>query len=58
MPSTDLAGKGKVVAGSQVDLTRSPIGVAVKSGAPKPDISSVEAVKRALLAAKIDRLFR
>ena len=49
---TDLASKGKVVAGSQVDLTRSPIGVAVKSGAPKPDISSVEAVKRALLAAK------
>jgi len=49
---TDLAGKGKVVAGSQVDLTRSPIGVAVKSGASKPDISSVEAVKRALLAAK------
>src|SRR3954470_7126921 len=49
---TDLAGKGKVVAGSQVDLTRSPIGVAVKSGAPKPDIGSVEAVKRTLLAAK------
>jgi len=49
---TDLAGKGKVVAGSQVDLTRSPIGIAVKSGAPKPDISSAEAVKRALLAAK------
>jgi molybdate transport system substrate-binding protein len=49
---TDLASKGKVVAGSQVDLTRSPIGVAVKSGAPKPDISSVDAVKRALLAAK------
>ncbi|WP_404549544.1 substrate-binding domain-containing protein [Bradyrhizobium diazoefficiens] len=48
----DLASKGKVVAGSQVDLTRSPIGIAVKSGAPKPDISSVEAVKRALLAAK------
>ena len=49
---TDLASKGKVVAGSQVDLTRSPIGIAVKSGAPKPDISSAEAVKRALLAAK------
>src|SRR3954464_8403537 len=48
----DLASKGKAVAGSQVDLTRSPIGVAVKSGTPKPDISSVEAVKRALLAAK------
>src|SRR4051812_13456634 len=49
---TDLVNKGKVVAGSQVDLTRSPIGVAVRSGAPKPDISSVESVKRALMAAK------
>jgi molybdate transport system substrate-binding protein len=48
----DLITKGKVVAGSHVDLTRSPIGIAVKSGAPKPDISSAEAVKRALLAAK------
>jgi molybdate transport system substrate-binding protein len=48
----DLVKKGTVVAGSQVDLTKSPIGIAVKSGAPKPDISSAEAVKRALLAAK------
>ena len=48
----DLTKKGKVVAGSHVDLTKSPIGIAVKSGAPKPDISSAEAVKRALLAAK------
>src|SRR5436305_5424959 len=48
----DLAAKGKVVADSRVDLVKSPIGVAVKSGAPKPDISSVKAVKRALLAAK------
>lgn len=48
----DLAKKGKVVADSQVDLVKSPIGVAVKAGAPKPDISSADAVKRALLAAK------
>jgi molybdate transport system substrate-binding protein len=48
----DLAAKGKVVPASQVDLTRSPIGVAVKSGAPRPDLSSAETVKRALLAAK------
>jgi molybdate transport system substrate-binding protein len=48
----DLVKKGKVVADSTVDLVRSPIGVAVKSGAPKPDISSADAVKRALLAAK------
>lgn len=48
----DLAKKGKVIADSQVDLVKSPIGVAVKAGAPKPDISSPEALKRALLAAK------
>jgi molybdate transport system substrate-binding protein len=48
----DLAKQGKVVAGSSVDLVKSPIGMAVKSGAPKPDISSVDALKRTLLAAK------
>ena len=48
----DLAGKGKVIAGSRVDLVKSPIGVAVKSGAPKPDISTPDALKRALLAVK------
>jgi molybdate transport system substrate-binding protein len=48
----DLAKQGKVVAGSSVDLVTSAIGIAVKSGAPKPDISSADAVKRALLAAK------
>jgi molybdate transport system substrate-binding protein len=48
----DLVTKGKVVADSRVDLVKSPIGIAVKSGAPKPDISSVDAVKRTLLAAK------
>jgi molybdate transport system substrate-binding protein len=48
----DLAKQGKVIADSRVDLVKSPIGVAVKSGAPKPDISSADAVKRALLAAK------
>jgi molybdate transport system substrate-binding protein len=48
----DLVKQGKVVADSRVDLVKSPIGIAVKSGAPKPDISSAESVKRALLAAK------
>ena len=48
----ELVKQGKVVADSRVDLVKSPIGIAVKSGAPKPDISSADAVKRALLATK------
>lgn len=48
----DLVKNSKVVADSRVDLVRSLIGVAVKTGAPKPDISSPDALKRALLAAK------
>ncbi|MGB8401547.1 substrate-binding domain-containing protein [Bradyrhizobium sp.] len=48
----DLAKQGKVISDSRVDLVKSPIGIAVKSGAPKPDIGSAESVKRALLAAK------
>src|ERR1700744_3106219 len=48
----DLIRQGKATADSKVDLVKSPIGIAVKSGAPKPDISSADAVKRALLAAK------
>src|SRR6201990_1090559 len=48
----DLARQGKVIPDSRVDLVKSPIGIAVKSGEPKPDISSADALKRALLAAK------
>src|ERR1700716_2469542 len=48
----DLVKQGKVAPDSRVDLVKSPIGLAVKSGAPKPDISSADAIKRALLAAK------
>jgi len=40
------------IVGKRVDLAKSGIGVAVRSGAPKPDISSGEALKRAVLAAK------
>ncbi len=43
---------GTLVAGSRVDLAKSGVGVGVKSGAPKPDISTTEAFKQALLAAK------
>lgn len=48
----DLIKQGKVLPDSKVVLARSSIGVAVKAGAPKPDIGSAEAVKQALLAAK------
>jgi molybdate transport system substrate-binding protein len=48
----DLSGKGKFVAGSRTNLARVGVGVVVKDGTPKPDISSVDAFKRALLAAK------
>jgi molybdate transport system substrate-binding protein len=52
-PSIDEHIKGgKVAAGSRVDLAKSGVGVGVKAGAPKPDISTTEAVKKTLLAAK------
>ena len=47
-----LIAEGLVAAGSRVPLARSGIGMAVKAGAPKPDISSVAALRRALLEAK------
>nr|WP_251010918.1 substrate-binding domain-containing protein [Variovorax paradoxus] len=51
-PALDaLVKEGKVMSGSQVDLVRSSIGFAVRTGAPKPDISTVDALKRTLLAA-------
>lgn len=48
----ELIKQGKVRAGSRVDLVQSKIGMAVKAGAPHPDISTVDALKRTLLAAK------
>ena len=47
-----LIKKDLVVADSRADLAWSPIAMAVKAGAAKPDISTVEAFKKALLAAK------
>ena len=43
---------GRIAPGTRVDLARSAIGMAVRKGAPKPDISSVDALRRTLLAAK------
>ena len=47
-----LIASGHIVAGSRVDLVRSGVAVAVRAGAPRPDIGSEEAVKRAVLAAR------
>lgn len=47
-----LIKSGHVVAASRVHLARSMIGIAVRKGAPKPDISSVAALRQALLQAK------
>ncbi len=48
----DLLKQGKVAAGTRTDISRAAVGVAVKKGAPKPDIGSAEALKNTLLNAK------
>jgi molybdate transport system substrate-binding protein len=48
----ELIKQGKIAAGSRLDIAKSGIGVAVRAGAPKPDIGSAEALKKTLLAAK------
>jgi molybdate transport system substrate-binding protein len=48
----DYIKSGKIVQGSRADLAKSGVGVAVRAGAPKPDISSTDALKKTLLAAK------
>jgi molybdate transport system substrate-binding protein len=47
----ELIRQGKVAPG-RTDVARTGIGIAVRKGAPRPDVSSPEALKRALLAAK------
>lgn len=48
----DLIGVGHIVAGSRVDIAASYVAVAVRAGAPRPDISTGDAVRRAVLSAK------
>jgi len=48
----ELIKDGKILADSHTPLARSAIGMAVRAGAPKPDISSADALKRTLLQAK------
>jgi molybdate transport system substrate-binding protein len=48
----DLEAQGRLATDSSVEIANSSIGVAVQKGAPKPDLSSVEGFKRAMLAAK------
>jgi len=48
----DLASRGKIIGGSKVNLATVGVGVVVKEGAPKPDVSTVEAFKKTLLTAK------
>lgn len=48
----DLIGSSRIAAGSRVDVAVSAIGVAVRAGAPHPDISSADGVKAAVLAAR------
>jgi molybdate transport system substrate-binding protein len=48
----ELIAANKIVAGTDVDLARVPLGVAVRAGTAKPDVSTVEAFKQLLLEAK------
>lgn len=48
----ELIATGRIVPGTDIDLARVPLGVAVRAGAPKPDLSTVDGFKRALTSAK------
>ena len=51
----DLSNKGKFVAGSRTNLARVGVGVVVKDGTPKPDISSVAAFKQAMVVTRLPK---
>ena len=48
----ELIAAKRIVSGTDVDLARAPIGVAVRAGTPKPDVSTVDAFRQVLLKAK------
>ena len=48
----ELVSEGRIVPNTAVDLAQAPLGLAVREGAPKPDIATVESFKRTLLKAK------
>jgi molybdate transport system substrate-binding protein len=48
----DLQKQNKLAAGTLVDVAGTPVAIAARAGAPKPDIGTVDAFKRTLLAAK------
>jgi molybdate transport system substrate-binding protein len=50
---TELEKTGKITPGSRVDIGRVGLGVVVRAGTPSPDIATPEAVKRALISAKV-----
>ena len=52
----DLIARGLIAAGTKVILARSAIGMAVRAGAPKPDISSVEALADHAPSGPVERL--
>ena len=49
---SELIAAKRIAAGTDVDLARVPLGVAVRAGTPKPDVSTVEGFKQVLLKAK------
>ena len=49
---SELIAEGRIITGTDTDLAQVPLGVAVRAGAPKPDISTVESLRQTLLRAK------
>jgi molybdate transport system substrate-binding protein len=49
---TDLIAAHRIAPGTDVDLARTPLGVAVRAGAPKPDVRTVEAFRQVMLKSK------